>query len=77
MRSTGGSQTGIHLMEKKQGQALDDWRERQTVCWRDPCTDSEPEKIISEVTCSLSSSSLPWRRYLKCSFGETIERVNN
>lgn len=59
MRSTGGSQTGIHLMEKKQGQALDDWRERQTACWRDPCTDSEPEKIISEVTCSSSSSSKP------------------
>lgn len=59
MRSTGGSQTGIHLMEKKQGQALDDWRERQTACWRDPCTDSEPEKIISEVTCSSSSSLNP------------------
>lgn len=59
MRSTGGSQTGIHLMEKKQGQTLEDWRERQTACWRDPCTDSEPEKIISEVTCSSSSSLNP------------------
>lgn len=59
MRSTGGSQTGIHSMEKKQGQAVDDWRERQTTCWRDPCTDSEPEKIISEVTCSSSSSFNP------------------
>eukprot|EP01018_Ginkgo_biloba_P028341 Gb_15628 [translate_table: standard] len=61
MRSTGGSQTGIHMMEKKQGQGqeLDDWRERQNACWRDPPGDSEPEKIISEVTCTSSASSKP------------------
>ncbi|KAH9306130.1 hypothetical protein KI387_010534 [Taxus chinensis] len=61
MRSTGRSQAGMHMMEKKlgQGEPFDDWKERQTAHWSDPQVDSEPEKVISEVPHSSSSSFKP------------------
>ncbi|GLJ10080.1 hypothetical protein SUGI_0121610 [Cryptomeria japonica] len=61
MRSTGRSRTGMNMKEKKQceGEPFDDWKLRQTAHWRDSRVSCQPEKVISEVTSSSSSSTKP------------------
>lgn len=62
MRSTGRSRTGMNMKENKlgEGEPFNDWKERQTSHWRDPRVSCQPEKVISEVTCSSSSSAKPF-----------------